>query len=75
MPESFTASQAPAAGSWMRRELHSQPDVWERAIAQAHAEDLLPPPGKPAAGEISPEHRSLMRRITVSRHRNGEELR
>lgn len=45
MPESFTASQAPAAGSWMRRELHSQPDVWERAIAQARAEDLLPPPG------------------------------
>lgn len=29
----------------------------------------------PAAGEISPEHRSLMRRITVSRHRDGEELR
>ncbi|MCC3291672.1 1-phosphofructokinase family hexose kinase [Arthrobacter sp. zg-Y1110] len=29
----------------------------------------------PAAGEISPEHRSLIRRITVTRHHDGEELR
>ena len=32
-------------GHWMREELHSQPDIWERAIAQSQGENLLPARG------------------------------
>ncbi|MDN3905672.1 sugar isomerase [Arthrobacter sp. YD2] len=51
MPISFTdaAPAASAPGQWMREELFSQPDVWERAIGQARAERLLPAAGKRVA--------------------------
>ncbi|MET3205951.1 SIS domain-containing protein [Pseudarthrobacter sp. S3] len=36
-------------GAFMDEELTSQPEVWERAIAQAHAEKLLPADGQRVA--------------------------
>ncbi|WP_418910611.1 SIS domain-containing protein [Arthrobacter koreensis] len=51
MPESESefATILPSAdlppGRWMREELQSQPEIWERAIAQSRGERLLPPEG------------------------------
>lgn len=47
MPTPVThAAPSPASpGRWMREELFSQPDIWERAIAQARSETLLPAAG------------------------------
>lgn len=47
LPESSTA--APVPGLHMDSELSSQPECWERAIAQAKKEQLLPAPGRRVA--------------------------
>ncbi len=46
MSETAPASTPAAAlpGQWMREELQSQPAVWELAVQQANAENLLPAP-------------------------------
>ncbi len=42
-------SEAAALGSKMEAELHSQPSMWQRAIAQQAEEELLPAPGQKVA--------------------------
>src|SRR5215217_4996180 len=47
LPE--TSPAAPVPGLHMDSELSSQPECWERAIAQANQEQLLPAPGRRVA--------------------------
>lgn len=47
MPDATAPPSVPSVqpGHWMQQELQSQPDIWERAIAQSRSETLLPPKG------------------------------